>query len=328
MHLFGYSDPTASEARYIGYKKTVSRLGATLLIFLLLFFGLDEVLAPIRRLLFDLLDGRTYAVAIELYDMVRYLASFMLPVLFCHWITPKQERTPMPLGPVAPRRMARIVPAAIAMIYSAVLINAFLVRVMGLEGDYVTAMPMPDSSMRPHTVILVYMATSLVPAFCEEFLFRGLILSRLMPYGKTVAVIGSAVLFGVMHQTIDQIFYATVAGVILALVTIKSGSIWGAVIVHMFQNLFSVIDTVLWNRFPYEAEMILYSVIEVIVLGSGVLCLVCLMLRRDKEKTESDALRAGMPLQSGAIRGFCTPTMLAFFVLSALQMALWAWINL
>ena len=47
-------------------------------------------------------------------------------------------------------------------------------------------------------LLALLLAFCSVPALCEEFLFRGCILSNLLPYGKTTAILASAVLFSMI----------------------------------------------------------------------------------------------------------------------------------
>ncbi len=79
----------------------------------------------------------------------------------------------------------------------------------------------------------------LAPA-AEEFAFRKLALSRLCCFGNLPAVLTSAMLFGLYHMDLSQLPYTFVLGVVLSLLTIRSGSIIPAVFVHMANNLLSL----------------------------------------------------------------------------------------
>lgn len=318
----------AADARFVAYRRTTMRLGAAMLMFLALFNGLDLVLYPLFAIFEAMLTDKAMIVAMSIYDMLIYALAFMLPVLFYRLITPKGERIPLPMDTTAPRKLMLLVPAALAVVYCAALANGYLLDMIGLSAPAI-AHPEPNPAFATYEAVLLYISVSLIPAFCEEFLFRGLALSHLMPYGKTVAIIGSAVLFGLMHGTGEQILYTTVAGIVLAYVTIESGSIWGGVIIHMFNNLLSVVDEVLFNRLSYRDEMLLYSALELLVIGGGMICLAILLLQRDKKKAREtmpslsadadDGLIAGAPLTGGSVYGFFSPTMIAFFVISIIE---------
>jgi membrane protease YdiL (CAAX protease family) len=87
----------------------------------------------------------------------------------------------------------------------------------------------------------------------EEVLFRGIFLSGLISmYGIKCAIVVTSVLFGIWHirsiffmpkkKVFSQIIYTgLVLGPIFALITIITGSIWIAVILHFLNNLFAPI---------------------------------------------------------------------------------------
>ena len=307
------------------YRRTTGRLGVIMLVFLALFSGLGYVGDLLLVVIFPYTTGKSFTVISELIDMTVYLLSFMLPVLVYRLLSPRRERIPMMLEASLPRSLWLVLPAAIALVYCAAVANAFFVRALGLSG--VSSSSPTAEALQPYEALLLYMASALVPAFCEEFLFRGLILPELLPYGRTTAVLGSAILFGLMHQNFEQMLYATVAGIVPALVAMESGSIWGGVIIHLFNNLLSVVDEVLLSRLPYQIEMILYAMLEVLVVGGGLVCLIVLIVRRQKHP-QKPVMAAGTPPEGGALRGFFSPLMIAFWVVCLSEMILWTIANL
>ena len=83
--------------------------------------------------------------------------------------------------------------------------------------------------------------------FVEETLFRGIMLRILMPRGKTLAIVGSSVLFGITHalqalsgqsleDTILQIVYAFILGFVLAILVVRNGSIILTILFHGLHN--------------------------------------------------------------------------------------------
>lgn len=87
----------------------------------------------------------------------------------------------------------------------------------------------------------------------EEILFRGVVLAGLIIiYGQTYAIIISSVLFGLWHirsiffmsykRTFLQVVYTgMILGPIFATVTILTGSVWIAVMLHYLNNIFAPI---------------------------------------------------------------------------------------
>ena len=58
----------------------------------------------------------------------------------------------------------------------------------------------------------------------EEILFRKILIDKIKLYGDKVAILVSAVTFGVYHGNLSQVFYATALGAIFAYVTLKTKS--------------------------------------------------------------------------------------------------------
>jgi uncharacterized protein len=79
----------------------------------------------------------------------------------------------------------------------------------------------------------------------EELLYRGIVTNALLRYGPFVSVVGSTVIFALMHG-INNIFpAAVVAGLATAEVFRRSGSIWPGLVVHIVFNLPSFLLMVL-----------------------------------------------------------------------------------
>ena len=172
----------------------------------------------------------------------------------------------------------------------------------------------------------MFIGTALVPAFCEELLFRGLVLGNLAPYGKTSAVLCSALLFGLMHQNIGQMFYATVAGVVLGIIYLETRSIWAPTLLHMFNNLSSVLNTILWDRLDVTSANRLIALLDLLLIGSGLISLIVLIRRAERSKgargAAEGAEHASAVSPAYRVRGFFSPMMLTFVVITVIEMIL------
>src|SRR5262249_17197262 len=86
---------------------------------------------------------------------------------------------------------------------------------------------------------------ALIPAVCEEFAFRGYILSGLEhAYRPATAVVLSALLFGFMHVLLSlfqQLFNATLLGLVLGLLAVRSRSIVPGIVFHLINNGLAVL---------------------------------------------------------------------------------------
>lgn len=89
--------------------------------------------------------------------------------------------------------------------------------------------------------ILMFVTTAILPAFLEEMLFRGVMLTSFRKFGDGFAIISTSLLFGLMHGNFVQIPFAFVLGIILAFLTVYTKSILPAMLLHFCNNTFAVV---------------------------------------------------------------------------------------
>ena len=121
--------------------------------------------------------------------------------------------------------------------------------------------------------LLATFSTAIVPPLVEEFACRGLILGSLRKFGDGFAIIVSSVLFGIMHGNFEQMPFAFLVGLVLAYVTVKSGSLWVAVAIHAFNNFVSVVFNYLPNTLSDTAENIIYTLFLALVMLLGLVAM-------------------------------------------------------
>lgn len=84
-------------------------------------------------------------------------------------------------------------------------------------------------------LLLFFMAV--LPAVCEEFAFRGVILRGLRkPLGNSGAILISAVLFGATHTILQQSLSAAVLGLVIGLVCVRTGNLLACIAFHAVYN--------------------------------------------------------------------------------------------
>lgn len=79
----------------------------------------------------------------------------------------------------------------------------------------------------------------IVAPIMEELVFRYLTYKKLSGYNAKAYIIWSAIVFGLFHLNFGQSIYATLLGVILAIVMYNTGSIVYSMIIHILINLFA-----------------------------------------------------------------------------------------
>ncbi|MFK7820664.1 MAG: ABC transporter permease subunit/CPBP intramembrane protease [Planctomycetaceae bacterium] len=111
---------------------------------------------------------------------------------------------------------------------------------------------------------------ALAPGICEEIAFRGFILSGLNRSGRTgLAIVGSAAAFGIMHMIPQQVFNASLLGLLIGLLAIRSRSLLVCIVFHVLYNSLGVLhgmfgslvttDGIFGYLFRQEEGMLRYS---------------------------------------------------------------------
>ena len=114
-----------------------------------------------------------------------------------------------------------------------------LVQLLGVNVNDLSQ-PIPDTPLS----LTIYFLTVVIGApLFEELLFRGVFLTRHMKYGCWHAIIVTAVLFGLVHQNHQQMFFAAALGLIFGYIDVKAGSIIPSLIAHTVINLYSFLAT-------------------------------------------------------------------------------------
>lgn len=137
----------------------------------------------------------------------------------------------------------KVVWLCIALGFVVFFINLFvssafngLIELLGYEHNYSGG----STSYSFGMLIVNLIFTAVLPGICEEVAHRGMLLKSLTPLGTGKAIFLSALFFGLLHINIEQFFYATIIGLFLGVLTIVSGSIIPAMIVHFMNNALSV----------------------------------------------------------------------------------------
>ncbi len=109
------------------------------------------------------------------------------------------------------------------------------------------------AGMNEYSVSLPYiiLAYAVIPAFAEEFLFRGVILSRLEKVSFPFAALVSTILFAISGLSLGGLIPRLFFGVLAVFVLYTTKSLWSCVILHFLFNLY---------RLFFEANICAYFI--------------------------------------------------------------------
>lgn len=113
------------------------------------------------------------------------------------------------------------------------------------------------------------LSTILLAPICEEFLFRWILLKRMLNYGLSVtrSIFISSFLFGFSHLNLWQSIAAFLIGSIIGMIHYRTKSLFFCILLHFLNNIITIIFTFLCKRTNFS---ILWSSIFFTFIG---LCL-------------------------------------------------------
>lgn len=135
-----------------------------------------------------------------------------------------------------------IAPAlAFGLLFSLNWVNGWFVEFLSLLGY---EMPADTSvpSVAGGGIVGVLFVVAVLPAFCEETIFRGIILDGIKDIGTVAACLLGGLLFSIFHQNPPQTIYQFICGAVFTLLAIRADSIWPAVLIHFINNAVIIFD--------------------------------------------------------------------------------------
>ena len=318
------------------YRHTVFSIGVAMLTMLLLMDcgGLAQGLFQnSARLLIS--DPVASDIAEQLFYAGIYLFVFMFPVFVLKMTLQKRGVVFQPMK--AELRVSRYLPVimlgGVFLIWTQAYINGAMVSIFNYSAFSADVLWEEREYRFGYQIVLQFIVAALVPAFCEEFLFRGAVLTNLLPFGRTIAILISALLFALMHQNAEQVFYAFAAGILLGLVYERTGSIWNCFFLHLANNFASVIMEVFAWRSPHDSQLV-WAALEMAlcVVSVGFVSALIFVLKPKKPNVEDGIFGRSLPVaddfathpisSSQATRLFFSFPMLLFLALSVAQMVI------
>lgn len=103
---------------------------------------------------------------------------------------------------------------------------------------YDTFISKSDSSIQSNVYLLL--AYAVLPAICEEVVYRGILCAEYEKGGVARSIIFSSVFFALLHFNPINILTYLFSGAVLALVLYASRSLFAAMLTHFFYNIFGL----------------------------------------------------------------------------------------
>ena len=184
-------------------------------------------------------------------------------------------------------------PAQITINHFASMMMIMLTTTLQEEG---ITLPESDFSMESpssYGIFIEFIYLCVAGPLVEEFIYRGMCLKLLAPFGSGLAIAFSSVTFGLMHGNLKQAVPAMMGGVVYALVAVKYNSIVPSLIIHILNNIVSSI-TDFGDALGWSNTNAISNAVFIVVLFVGLYGVVVLLVDI-AEKTYSDEPKCVLP---------------------------------
>ena len=123
----------------------------------------------------------------------------------------------------------------------------------------------------------------ILPAICEELVYRGVIFKGLKKHGKAFSIIITAIMFAIFHFSYQQLIYPLLFGLLLSLVMWFEDNIIYTMILHATNNFLSITRSyfninLVFNHWSY--------IVLAILLLIAFLCVVIVLIVKNQPKKE------------------------------------------
>lgn len=122
----------------------------------------------------------------------------------------------------------------------------------------------------------------LLPAVCEELIFRGIIFTGLKKYGKCFSIIVSALMFAIFHMSIEQIVYPILMGVLFAVIMYYENNILYCIAIHILNNFITL--TLAYFNFSFINTSTLYIAFAILFALTFIVALAFFLIKKDTNK--------------------------------------------
>ncbi len=221
---------------------------------------------------------------------------------------------------IAPERHTlplTVLAAAIAVPFAAAL-GGLWARLIEALGGHVTAdMTLPVSVGDALLQLAVY---ALLPAVCEELLFRGGVMSAWERRGRRRALIVQAALFALFHESAQGFPVQLAMGLVLGLIVMDGGSVYAGMLFHGLYNALTLIwSWMLQGEYAHFYAIPDSTAAQLGLAAAGALALMAVLCRLRRGGSSGEAPREEMDAGTGILLLLSVLKMLSLGTLDALR---------
>jgi len=164
----------------------------------------------------------------------------LMPVILFGLLSKVNLKKALRLNKIKIKTAFKIVILAFFLLPVIASANLIVITILSIFGKVIVP-PIPEAKTTADFLIQLFFI-SFSAGLCEEMFFRGMILNAYEKYlNKKYGVIFAAVLFGLFHYNIQNLFGPIILGLVFGYLVQVTNSIFAAIIAHMANNGFAVL---------------------------------------------------------------------------------------
>ena len=213
----------------------------------------------------------------EYYSVViLQMMIFLLPgAIWCKFSGEKYI-THLRLRPFKPNCLLLIAASALLMISGGLLISVLFGGLESLSQNFslYDTFISRDNGTVP-TRLYLLMAYAVLPAICEEFVYRGILCHEYERGGVGRAIVLSSLFFALLHFNVVNLPVYLFSGVILAMTLYATRSLFGAMLAHFLYNIFGLFGQPYMStlyRITSSSRLFLFLVGFLFLLSAAIFC--------------------------------------------------------
>ncbi len=196
---------------------------------------------------------------------------------------------------------------AFGLLFSLNWVNGWFVELLSLLGYTAPESALPSAAGAGFFGVLLVVAV--LPALCEETIFRGIILDGVKDIGTVAACLLGGLLFSIFHQSPTQTIYQFICGAAFTLLAIRADSIWPAILIHFVNNAVIIFD----YKFDFLSKVSSGGAIAIYVISAVCLAASLVYLIFFDKKTNRK--------KEGAIKPFVYPALVGIILCAIMWIA-------
>ncbi len=245
-------------------KKQQRRQFSRVFLGLILYLAASTLAITVFQLVYMKINGKEAAavflntgwVQLVLSSAGQYLVGFPVFLLFTLGMR-RSSTTASEKKRISPRDFFFLLVICYLFMYVGSLISSsvssFFSSIFGKAPDDSTTAIIESSP-----IWLIFICTVILAPIFEELIFRKIMIDRFSVFGDKMAIIFSAVAFGIFHGNFYQVFYAVLVGLALGYVYTSTRNVIYPIAIHMIMNFLGSVAVMPVEKLLDELNTMLY----------------------------------------------------------------------